>query len=61
MSVIPSIPEDHGRVQSGLRHLQRCLSALDKIQSIDPDSPAGTLARVALENKPQRLGGTSNE
>lgn len=44
-------------VEKSMRHLQKCLTALDKIASID-NGVISDLARAALQNKPLSLGGT---
>jgi hypothetical protein len=56
---LPNIaPEEMANIQKQMRHLQRCIGALEKIKGITPDSPSAQIAEAALLNKPQAIGGT---
>lgn len=57
----PHMPSVEQSVQVQARHLQKCLTALEKIRAIvGIDSAPGLLAHAAIQNAPWSVGGTED-
>lgn len=55
---LPTVQESPDQVRKSMLHLQRCLSALDKIRSATDHSQIYRLADDAIKNQAPVMGGT---
>lgn len=54
-----NMPHVEPDTQRAMRHLQKCLTALDKIAAIAGAGPITELARRAINNQPLNAEGTA--